>query len=162
VFCCSLIKVSFLFTLLACLQLVAHPVGRAEYTPSLISILENYSRAVLASKVSPTQNQWDYLEVLFAAFSTAGIPKAIVSDGGGIFYANQAMHVYQALGIQKERIEPKQAWQNYVRRVGIYLEFLRNAGEVESETTSRIMTYLEGKPEEENSMSLKWRKVEGM
>jgi len=23
------------------------------------------------------------------------------------------MHVYQALGIQKERIEPKQAWQNY-------------------------------------------------
>jgi hypothetical protein len=28
--------------------------------------------------------------------------------------------------------------------------------------TSRIMTDLEGKPEEENSMSLKWRKVEGM
>ncbi len=51
---------------------------------------------------------------LFAAFSTAGIPKAIVSDGGGIFYSNQAMHVYQVLGIQKERIEPKQAWQNYV------------------------------------------------
>jgi transposase len=84
----------------------------------LISILENYSRAVLASKVSPTQNHWDYLEVLFAAFSTAGIPKAIVSDGGGIFYSNHAMSVYQALGIQKERIEPKQAWQNYVRRVG--------------------------------------------
>jgi hypothetical protein len=77
-------------------------------------ILDNYSRAVLASKVSPTQNQWDYLEVLFAAFSTAGIPKAIVSDGGAIFYSNQAMHVYQALGIQKERIDPKQAWQNYV------------------------------------------------
>jgi hypothetical protein len=28
--------------------------------------------------------------------------------------------------------------------------------------TSRIMTDLEGKPEEENSMSLKWRKVEDM
>ncbi len=27
----------------------------------LISILENYSRAILASKISPTQNQWDYL-----------------------------------------------------------------------------------------------------
>jgi transposase len=27
----------------------------------LMSILENYSRAVLASKISPTQNQWDYL-----------------------------------------------------------------------------------------------------
>ncbi len=75
----------------------------------LISILENYSRAVLASKISPAQNQWDYLEVLFAAFSTAGVPKAIVSDGGGIFYCNQAMAVYQALGIEKERIAKKQA-----------------------------------------------------
>jgi putative transposase len=91
-----------------------HHIPDHEGPVYLISILENYSRAVLASKVSPTQNQWDYLEVLFAAFSTAGIPKAIVSDGGGIFYSNQAMHVYQALGIQKERIEPKQAWQNYV------------------------------------------------
>jgi len=79
----------------------------------LISILENYSRAVLASKISPTQNQWDYLEVLFAALSTAGVPKAIVSDGGGIFYCNQAMQVYQALGIEKLRIDKKQAWQNY-------------------------------------------------
>jgi transposase len=84
----------------------------------LISILENYSRAVLASKVSPTQNQMDYLEVLFAALSTAGVPKAIVSDGGAIFYCNQAMQVYQALGIEKLRIDKKQAWQNYVRRVG--------------------------------------------
>ncbi len=61
----------------------------------LISILENYSRAVLASKVSPTQNKWDYLEVLFAAFSTTGIPKAIVSEGGGIFYSNHAMAIYK-------------------------------------------------------------------
>ncbi len=80
----------------------------------LISILENYSRAILASKISPTQNQWDYLEVLFAALSRFGAPKAIVSDGGGIFYCRQAMDVYAALGIEKLRIEPRQAWQNYV------------------------------------------------
>ncbi len=80
----------------------------------LISILENYSRAVLASKISPTQNQWDYLEVFFAALSSAGVPKAIVSDGGGIFYCNQALAVYKALGITKERIEKRQAWQNYI------------------------------------------------
>ena len=54
------------------------------------------------------------LHAEYAAFSTAGIPKAIVSDGGGIFYANQAMSVYQALGIEKKRIDPKQAWQNYI------------------------------------------------
>lgn len=80
----------------------------------LISILENYSRAVLASKISPTENQWDYLEVLFAALRTAGVPKAIVSDGGGIFYSTQALEVYKALGIEKKRIDKGQAWENYV------------------------------------------------
>lgn len=80
----------------------------------LISVLENYSRACLASKISPTQNQWDYLEVLFAALSAFGTPSAIVSDGGGIFSCNQAMDVYAALGIRKERIEKRQAWQNYI------------------------------------------------
>jgi hypothetical protein len=84
----------------------------------LISVLENYSRAILSSKISLTQNQWDYLEVLFAALSRFGAPKSLVSDGGGIFYSNQAMDVYAALGIEKLRIEKRQAWQNYVRRVG--------------------------------------------
>lgn len=79
-----------------------------------ISVPENYSRAVLASKFSPTQNQWDYLEVLFAALSTAGVPKAIGSSGGAIFYCHRALHVYQALGVEKLRIEKKQAWQNYI------------------------------------------------
>jgi hypothetical protein len=47
-----------------------HRIPNHEGPVYLISILENYSRAVLESPVSPTQNQWDYLEVLFAAFST--------------------------------------------------------------------------------------------
>jgi hypothetical protein len=80
----------------------------------LISVLENYSRACLASKISTTQNGWDYLEVLFAALSRFGAPSMIVSDGGGQFHSNQAMDVYAALGIRKERIEPGQAWQNLV------------------------------------------------
>ena len=80
----------------------------------LISVLENYSRALLASKISRTQNQWDYLEVLFAALSTWGAPSAIGSSGGGIFYCNQAMDVYASLSIRKERIEPRQAWQNLI------------------------------------------------
>jgi hypothetical protein len=80
----------------------------------MISILDNYSRALLSSKISPTQNQWDYLEVLFAALVTAGAPTCIVSDGGSIFRCNQAMDVYAALGIRKEQIEKRQAWQNYI------------------------------------------------
>jgi hypothetical protein len=31
-----------------------------------------------------------------------------------IIYCNQAMDVYAALGIEKLRIEKRQAWQNYV------------------------------------------------
>jgi putative transposase len=80
----------------------------------MISVLENYSRALLASKISRTQNQWDYLEVLFAALSAFGAPSMIVSDGGAIFSCNQAIDTYSALGIKKERIEKRQAWQNYV------------------------------------------------
>src|SRR2546421_1974892 len=91
-----------------------HRVAEVQGPIYLISILENYSRVVLASKISPTQNQWDYLEVLFAAFSAVGVPKAIVSDGGGIFYCNQALEVYKALGITKERIDKRKAWQNYI------------------------------------------------
>jgi putative transposase len=80
----------------------------------LISVLENYSRALLASKISRTQNQWDYMEVLFAALSAFGAPSMIGSSGGAIFYCNQAMDTYSALGIRKERIEPRQAWQNLI------------------------------------------------
>jgi hypothetical protein len=80
----------------------------------LISVLENYSRARFSSKISRTQNQWDYLEVLFAALSTWGAPSAIGSSGSGIFYCNQAMDVYASLSIRKERIEPRQAWQNLI------------------------------------------------
>ncbi len=65
-----------------------HRVPEVKGPIYLISILENYSRTVLASKISPTQNQWDYLEVLFAAFSAVGVPKAIVSDGGAILHVS--------------------------------------------------------------------------
>jgi hypothetical protein len=52
--------------------------------------------------------------VLFDALSAFGAPSVIVSDGGGQFYSNQAMDVYAALGIRKERIEQGQPWQNYI------------------------------------------------
>lgn len=42
------------------------------------------------------------------------------------------------------------------------MKFLPEAGEVESKITSRTMTHLEGKPEENNSMFIKQRTGEGM
>lgn len=79
----------------------------------VITIFENFSRMVLSSSISPTQNQWDYLSVLVDALRRYGAPEAIVTDGGGIFSSNMASALYEMLGIRKERIEAGEPWQNY-------------------------------------------------
>jgi hypothetical protein len=79
-----------------------------------VSILENFSRAILASAVSRTQDLTAYLMVLYAAIRQHGSPAALVSDGGGIFKANEAMRICAALSIKKEQIDKKQAWQSYI------------------------------------------------
>jgi putative transposase len=79
----------------------------------VITVFENFSRMILSSKISPTQNQWDYLSVLADALRRYGTPEAIVTDGGGIFYSIQALQLYDMLGIRKERIEAGKPWQNY-------------------------------------------------
>ena len=84
----------------------------------VITIFENFSRAVLSSAISATQNGWDFLAVLADAIRRYGAPEALVTDGGGQFYSNVALQFYDMLGIRKERIDPGEPWQNYVRRVG--------------------------------------------
>ncbi len=79
----------------------------------VITIFENFSRSVLASAISVTQNQWDYLAVLADAIRRYGAPEALVTDGEGQFYSSQALQFYDMLGIRKERIEPGEPWQNY-------------------------------------------------
>jgi putative transposase len=77
-----------------------------------ISILEGYSRAILASAVTRRQNCEEYIAVLYAAIRKHGCPTALVSDHGGVLRDHRAMQIYQALGIQKEEIEKRQSWQN--------------------------------------------------
>ncbi len=79
-----------------------------------ISILDNHSRVLLASAVSTTQDLTAYLSVLYTAVERYGAPEVLVSDGAGIFKANQAKAIYRSLGISKEVIEKRQPWQNYV------------------------------------------------
>ncbi len=57
----------------------------------VITIFENFSRMVLSSKISATQNQWDYLSVLADALRRYGAPEAIVTDGGGQFSSTAAL-----------------------------------------------------------------------
>ena len=79
----------------------------------VITIFENFSRMVLSSAISATQNQWDYLAVLADAIRRYGAPEAIVTDGGGQFYSTVALQLYDMLGIRKERIDAGQPWENY-------------------------------------------------
>jgi transposase len=80
-----------------------------------ISILENFSRAFLASAISPRQDLTAaYLIVLRAAIETHGAPEVLVSDSGSIFKAKHAQAIYAALGIHKTVIDRGQPWQNYI------------------------------------------------
>ncbi len=80
----------------------------------VITVLENYSRAVLASAISRTQNTTAFLIVLFAAIQQHGSPDGLVSDSGGVFLSKQAVDIYTRLGIAKHQIDKGQAWQNYI------------------------------------------------
>ncbi len=105
---------------------------------SSISIFGNFSRKVLASTISQTQNQWDYLSVLADAIRRYGVPEALVTDGGGIFYSTIALQIYDSLGIQKERIEAGAPWQNYAETLFSVQRRLADAGFAHASNWSEI------------------------
>ena len=80
----------------------------------VISILENHSRAILASGIFRSQDLPSYLCVLYSAVERYGSPEAIVTDGGAIFRANQAHSIYEALNVDKEEIERDRPCQSYI------------------------------------------------
>ncbi len=80
----------------------------------VVSVLDNYSRAILASAVTLSQDTNAYLSVLHAAIERYGAPKTVVTDGAGVFKANRAKAVYRSLGISKEEIESRQPWQSFI------------------------------------------------
>jgi putative transposase len=88
-----------------------HKLGGRAY---VISILENHSRAILASALTRTQDLASYLAVLYAAIERYGSPEALVTDGGGVFRARQARAVYESLRIRKEEIERGRPWQSFI------------------------------------------------
>ncbi len=80
----------------------------------VVSILDNYSRAILASAITLAQDTNAYLSVLHAAIERHGSPKILVTHGGGIFRSDRAKAVYRALDIIKEEIERGQPWQSFI------------------------------------------------
>lgn len=79
-----------------------------------ISILENYSRAIVASAISRIQDTTAVLKVLYDAIAYHGCPEGIVSDSGSVFRSERIQQIYQHLGIQRRHIEKRQPWQSYI------------------------------------------------
>lgn len=79
-----------------------------------ISILENFSRAVLASAISRRQDTEAYFAVLYDAIRRFGVPEVLVSDSGGVFLSHDARRVYDTLGIEKREIKKRRPYQNFI------------------------------------------------
>ena len=97
-------------------------------TVYVISILDNYSRALLASVISPRQDLTAFLVVLREALRVYGCPTGIVSDGGSIFKAQAVLHIYDYLKIERHRIDAGQPWQNYIETHFNVLRRMADAG----------------------------------
>jgi hypothetical protein len=91
-----------------------HRLGDQDGPYYIVTLLDNYSRKIVASAPSRTQDLWAFLLVFCTALYVYGAPAVLVSDGGSVFRANAARRTYEHLGIRKEQIEPRQAWQNLV------------------------------------------------
>ena len=79
-----------------------------------ISILENFSRAILSSAITRRQDTEAYLSVLYPAIRRFGVPEILVSDNGAVFLSTYVRKVYEALGIEKKEIKKGKPYQNYI------------------------------------------------
>jgi len=79
-----------------------------------VTVMDNFSRAILASAVTRRQDLSAFLSVLYRAVERHGAPKALVTDSGAVFLANRAKAVYARLGVDKKEIEKGRPWQNYL------------------------------------------------
>ena len=79
-----------------------------------ISILENFSRSILASAISVRQDTEAFFAVFYAAVRRYGVPEMLVSDNGSIFLSHDTRRVCAQLGIEKKEIKKGKPYQNYI------------------------------------------------
>jgi transposase InsO family protein len=79
-----------------------------------ISILENFSRAVLASAISLRQDTAAFFAVFYKAVRAYGVPEVLVSDNGSVFTSHDTRRVCAQLGIEKKEIKKGRPYQNYI------------------------------------------------
>ena len=88
--------------------------GLGDFKVYSITILDNYSRAIIASGLSRTQDLGAFLMVLYMAIQQHGAPEGLVTDGGSVFRAKQLQAILERLGVAKHEIARRQPWQNYI------------------------------------------------
>lgn len=91
-----------------------------------ISILENFSRAVLASAISLRQDREAFFAVFYKAVRAYGVPEVLVSDNGSVFTSHATRRVCEQLGIEKKEIKKGKPYQNYIESM-----FLETYGRLE-------------------------------
>jgi putative transposase len=79
-----------------------------------ITILENFSRAVLASALSLRQDTEAFFAVFYKAVRAYGVPEVLVSDNGSIFTSHVTRAVCEQIGISKQEIQKRRPYQNYI------------------------------------------------
>lgn len=79
-----------------------------------ISILENFSRAILASAISLRQDNEAFFAVFYAAIRKHGVPETLVSDNGSVFISHATRRLCEQLGIEKKEIKKGRPYQNYI------------------------------------------------
>ncbi len=79
-----------------------------------ISILENFSRAILASAISLRQDNEAFFAVFYSAIRKHGVPEILVSDNGSVFISHATRRLCEQLGIEKKEIKKGRPYQNYI------------------------------------------------
>jgi putative transposase len=94
-----------------CLDMVDEDlVGSKAYS---VTVMDNYSRAILASAVARRQDLAAFLSVFYRAVERHGAPGTLVTDSGSVFLSNRAKTVYGGVGVRAEEIERDRPWQNF-------------------------------------------------
>ena len=88
--------------------------GLGDFKVYSVTILDNYSRAIIVSGLSRTQDLGAFLMVFFMAIQQHGAPEGLVTDGGSVFRAKQLQVILERLGVTKHEIARRQPWQNYI------------------------------------------------
>ena len=119
----------------------------------VVAILENHSRAILASAVTRNQDLTAYLSVFYRAVERYGSPEGLVTDSGSIFLANRAKAIYRSLGIAKHEIERGRPWQSYIETAFNVQRRMADWHFAQAESWSELMEAHERFVEDYNSQS---------